>query len=69
MPTHLHGTFTYRVPRWQCTGIERPVIVSEFCVVMIRAIMSEIDVVKGLRIVRERIQAASKNRGPVSEIL
>ena len=36
---------------------------------MIRAIMSEIDVVKGLRSVRERIQAASKNRGPVSKIL
>jgi len=31
--------------------------------------MSEIDVVKGLRTVRERIQAASKNRGPVSKIL
>jgi len=36
---------------------------------MIRAIMSEIDVVKGLRIVGERIQAASKKRGPVSKIL
>ena len=31
--------------------------------------MSEIDVVKGLRTVGERIQAASKNRGPVSKIL
>ena len=30
--------------------------------------MSEIDVVKGLRTVQERIQAASKNRGPVSKI-
>ena len=36
---------------------------------MIRAVMSEIDVVKGLRTVRERIQAASKNRGHVSEVL
>jgi len=31
--------------------------------------MSEIDVVKGLRTVLERIQAASKNRGPVSKML
>jgi len=30
--------------------------------------MSETDVIKGLRIIGERIQAASKNRGPVSKI-
>jgi hypothetical protein len=36
---------------------------------MIRLVMSEIDVVKGLRAVRERIQVASQKRPPVSKLL
>jgi hypothetical protein len=31
--------------------------------------MSEIDVVKGLRVVQERIQATSQKRAPVSKML
>lgn len=37
--------------------------------VMLRLIMSEYDVVKGLRVVRERVRAASQKRAPVSKVI